>query len=40
MIDSKGNIKDTKILFEEIKSRNVNYKGVNYIYNLYEKNNR
>ena len=37
MIDSKGNIKDTKILFEEIKSRNVNYKGVNYIYNLYEK---
>ena len=40
MVDSKGNIKDIHVLFEEIKNRNPNYKGINDIYNLYEKNNR
>ena len=37
MVDSKGNIKDIHVLFEEIKNRNPNYKGINDIYNLYEK---
>lgn len=37
MIESKGSIKDSHLLFEEIKNRNPNYKGINYIYNLYEK---
>ena len=37
MIDLKGNIKDCHILFDEIKKRNPNYKGVDYIYDIYEK---
>ena len=37
MIDLKGNIKDCNVLFDEIKKRNPNYKGINYIYKLYEK---
>ena len=37
MIDSKGNIKDCHILFEEIKKRNPNYKGISYIYDINEK---
>ena len=32
MIDSKGNIKDCHILFNEIKKRNPNYKGIDYIF--------
>ena len=37
MKDLKGNIKDCHILFDEIKKRNPNYKGVDYIYDIYEK---
>ena len=37
MIESKVSIKDAHLLFEEIKNRNLNYKGINLIYNLYEK---
>ena len=32
-----GNIKDTKILFEEIKNRNPNFQKINNIYIIYER---
>ena len=37
MIDEKGNIKDCNILFDEIKKRNPNYRGIDYIFEIYEK---
>lgn len=32
-----GSIKDTKILFEEIKKRNPNFQNINRVYAIYEK---
>ena len=37
MSEPKGNIKDSNILFEEIRKRNPNFRGINYIFNIYER---